>query len=467
MNNKITVILIVVYATLITMPIRAEENAISLDELLKRVEQGHIKDMEENKAREEKFQATKDRQSALLADVIKLRKEEENKSKQLEISFDENEQTIGESQQELTLRLGDLKELFGIIQQVTGDARGQFENSLTNIHYPERITFMNKLVEKVSSYSQLAPMSDIEHLWFELQREMTASGKVIRFPATIIAADGVTRKQDVIRIGLFNVISNGKYLEYDTRTNRLIELARQPQPRYLKMVQQLESGQDGYTAFALDPSRGQILSLLVQTPNLVERIEQGGVIGYIIIGLGSLALLVVIIRLLVLTITWLNVKLQIRNPDKPDNRNPLGRILQVYHANPGIDTESLELKLGEAIMTETPKLARWNMFIKIIAVVAPLLGLLGTVTGMIITFQAITLFGTGDPKLMAGGISQALVTTVLGLSVAIPIILLHTLVNSRSKRLQEILEQQSAGLLATYAEKHDSEISSLDKEIKD
>ena len=112
MNNKITVILIVVYATLITMPIRAEENAISLDELLQRVEQGHIKDMEENKAREEKFQATKDRQSALLADVIKLRKEEENKSKQLEISFDENEQTIGESQQELTLRLGDLKELF-------------------------------------------------------------------------------------------------------------------------------------------------------------------------------------------------------------------------------------------------------------------------------------------------------------------------------------------------------------------
>jgi len=467
MNNKITAILIVVYATLITMPIRAEENAISLDELLKRVEQGHIKDMEENKAREEKFQATKDRQSALLADVIKLRKEEENKSKQLEISFDENEQTIGESQQELTLRLGDLKELFGIIQQVTGDARGQFENSLTNIHYPERITFMNKLVEKVSSYSQLAPMSDIEHLWFELQREMTASGKVIRFPATIVAADGVTRKQDVIRIGLFNVISNGKYLEYDTRTNRLIELARQPQPRYLKMVQQLESGQDGYTAFALDPSRGQILSLLVQTPNLIERIEQGGVIGYIIIGLGSLALLVVIIRLLVLTITWLNVKLQIRNPDKPDNRNPLGRILQVYHANPGIDTESLELKLGEAIMTETPKLARWNMFIKIIAVVAPLLGLLGTVTGMIITFQAITLFGTGDPKLMAGGISQALVTTVLGLSVAIPIVLLHTLVNSRSKRLQEILEQQSAGLLATYAEKHDSETSSLDKEIKD
>jgi len=467
MNNKITVIPIVVYAMLITMPIRAEENAISLDELLKRVEQGHIKDMEENKAREEKFQTTKDRQSALLADVIKLRKEEENKSKQLEISFDENEQTIGESQQELTLRLGDLKELFGIIQQVTGDARGQFENSLTNIHYPERITFMNKLVEKVSSYSQLAPMSDIEHLWFELQREMTASGKVIRFPATIVAADGVTRKQDVIRIGLFNVISNGKYLEYDTRTNRLIELARQPQPRYLKMVQQLESGQDGYTAFALDPSRGQILSLLVQTPNLVERIEQGGVIGYIIIGLGSLALLVVIIRLLVLTITWLNVKLQMRNPDKPDNRNPLGRILQVYHANPGIDTESLELKLGEAIMTETPKLARWNMFIKIIAVVAPLLGLLGTVTGMIITFQAITLFGTGDPKLMAGGISQALVTTVLGLSVAIPIVLLHTLVNSRSKRLQEILEQQSAGLLATYAEKHDSEISSLDKEIKD
>jgi len=93
------------------------------------------------------------------------------------------------------------------------------------------------------------------------------------------------------------------------------------------------------------------------------------------------------------------------------------------------------------------------MFLKIIAVVAPLLGLLGTVTGMIITFQAITLFGTGDPKLMAGGISTALVTTVQGLCVAIPTVLLHTLVASRARRLNQILEEQAAGMVAVQSER--------------
>jgi len=225
------------------------------------------------------------------------------------------------------------------------------------------------------------------------------------------------------------------------------------------MINDLESKQTGLTAFGLDPARGQILSLLVQTPNLRERIEQGGVIGYIILVLGAVALIVIIIRLVLLMLTGINIRLQMRQPDKPVAGNPLGRILKIYHANPDIDLESLELKLGEAILKETPKLERWNILIKIIAVVAPLLGLLGTVTGMIITFQSITLFGTGDPKLMAGGISQALVTTVLGLSVAIPTVLLYTLVNSRSKRLQEILEQQAAGMIASSAEKRQQSIS--------
>ena len=120
---------------------------------------------------------------------------------------------------------------------------------------------------------------------------------------------------------------------------------------------------------------------------------------------------------------------------------------------PDADTETLELKLSESILREVPKLQSRLTIIKIISVVAPLIGLLGTVTGMINTFQAITLFGTGDPKLMAGGISQALVTTVLGLVVAIPMVFISTLLKTRSKGIINILQQQSAGIIANRSEK--------------
>lgn len=115
--------------------------------------------------------------------------------------------------------------------------------------------------------------------------------------------------------------------------------------------------------------------------------------------------------------------------------------------------ETLELKLDDAVLREIPALEVRLVWLKILAAVAPLLGLLGTVTGMILTFQQITLFGTGDPKLMAGGISQALVTTVLGLIVAIPMVLLHAMLNARSKGLIQVLEEESAGLIAEQSER--------------
>ena len=456
MNIRKLINVVVISVSVLCVPsfAIAESNIVSLDELLKLVQQGRVSDGKENQERLRRFKRDKAQQASLLAQIKQEKINEDQNSKRLEGSFDVNEVTLAELRETLKLRLGDLKELFGVIQQVAGDARGGFESSLTNIEYPDRSQFLTDLVEKMGSDTQLASMDEIERLWFELQREMTASGKVKQITANVVAANGDTSEQTVTRVGVFNVISNGKYLEYDAKTHRLIELSRQPHDRYLAMVDRLEVNKTGWTPFALDPSKGQILSLLVQSPNLRERIEQGGIIGYIILGLGALALLVVVIKILLLTLTGIGVRLQMRHPDKPGKGNPLGRILKVYYDNPKTNLESLELKLGEAIMIETPKLERWNVLIKIIAVVAPLLGLLGTVTGMIVTFQAITLFGTGDPKLMAGGISQALVTTVLGLTVAIPTVLMHVLVKSRSTHLQEILELQAAGMIADYAEKH-------------
>ena len=214
----------------------------------------------------------------------------------------------------------------------------------------------------------------------------------------------------------------------------------------------LGAGPGEVVRFGLDPTLGGVLNSLVGRPNLVERIQQGALVGYLIIALGIIGLLISLERLVTLTLASRKVTAQLANIDTPNDDNPLGRVLKAGAENKDVDTETLELKLGEAIFKETPKLNRALLFIQIISVVAPLMGLLGTVTGMIKTFQAITLYGTGDPKLMAGGISQALVTTVLGLSVAIPMVLLHTVVSGRSRRIVQILQEQSTGIVAEHSE---------------
>ncbi len=270
----------------------------------------------------------------------------------------------------------------------------------------------------------------------------------------VVTGDGQESQRVVTRIGLFNAVSDGKYLRYLADAGKLVEFDRQPKSRYLKLAKGLEGAAPGeMTPMALDPSRGAILGLLVQAPSLKERVQQGKVVGYVIIALGILGLLLAAERFISLNLQGGKIKRQLKS-ETPDKGNALGRVLSVYNDNPSADVESLELKLDDAILKETPKLERGLAGIKLLAGIAPLLGLLGTVTGMIVTFQTITLFGTGDPKLMAGGISQALMTTVLGLVVAIPLLLLHSVLSTKSKRLVQILDEESAGIVAMTAEKH-------------
>jgi len=269
----------------------------------------------------------------------------------------------------------------------------------------------------------------------------------------VVATDGTEQDQTVLRVGVFNVASDGKFLRFLPETGQLIELPRQPEKRFTTMAQAVQDADGGLTAMAVDPSRGSILGLLVQAPTLEERIHQGKEVGYLIIVLAAFGLLVAFYRLLVLMFVSMKVRSQLKT-DEPRKGNPLGRILSVYQENESTDVEVLERKIDEAVIREIPKLQSGLSIIKILAVTAPLLGLLGTVTGMIQTFQAITLFGTGDPKLMAGGISQALMTTVLGLIAAIPLTFMHAIVASRSKAVVHVLEEQSAGIIARQAEKN-------------
>ena len=431
----------------------AADEAMSLDTLLEQVQAGRIDESKENRAREEEFQRSKADQGALLQQANNERANLEAVSERLEDEFETNQDDIDILKQDLQEALGSLKELFGVLQTAAGDSRATFDASLTNIEYPHRGDFMTELAEKMGSGSELASLEEIEELWFEIQREMTETGKVKRFSGSVVLPDGQEVEKDIIRIGVFNLVADGKYLKYDPETQKITELLRQPEDRFVSGAEDLAGAEGGFVPFGLDPTKGQLLGQLVDVPSWYERsTTQGGTVGWIIIGLGIFGITVALLRILYMLYVGMSVDRQMRNLGKPSAGNPLGRVLLAYHENKAIDVESLELKMGEAVLREVPKLSRLNTLIKVISVVAPLLGLLGTVIGMIVTFQSITLFGTGDPKLMAGGISQALITTMLGLCVAIPTVFLHSMMAGQSRRIIETLEGQATGFVAEASE---------------
>ena len=430
----------------------AEDKALDLDQLLKQLEQGQFQQNEQNAQREQEFASRKSEQNEMLHQAIAKRDDALNQSEKLETGFEANEVKLANLNDALTKRLGSLKELFGVLQQVAGDTKGKFSNSVISAQVPGRAAFLDKMAQDMGSSSKLASIEEIERVWFELQREMTESGKVTRFNTNVVEAGGNKVSKEVIRVGSFALVADGKYLDYIPGSGTVAELVRQPASRYGDSAAAIQSSTGDLVEFGLDPTGGSILGLLVQAPNLQERVEQGGPVGYIILVVGAIALLLALERLVSLTLIKTRVERQLKSSQAKDD-NPLGRVIKVKDKYPEADVEALELHLTEAILGEVPKLGRNLTVIKIISVVAPLMGLLGTVTGMINTFQAITLFGTGDPKLMAGGISTALVTTVLGLVVAIPTTLLYAMLNTRSKNIVYILQEQASGIIAERAEK--------------
>ena len=423
------------------------EETLTLDELLERVRSGWREEQKENAARERDFRNARSRQAALLEEAKLALAAEEDRAAFLEQTFEDNEIAIAEHEDLLAQKLGTLGELFGVVRQVAGDTRSQVENSIISSEYPDRLPFLDELGQSKA----LPSIKSLEGLWATLLEEMIESSQVSRYTAPVVRVSGEEEPMEVIRVGAFNAVGDDQYLKWIPDVQRLGEIGRQPAPKYVDTIADLEDATSGLVRFAIDPARGQILALLVSTPTLRERLDYGGVVGYAIIVLGLATFIFGLIRLGYVVLVSRKVVAQ-KSSSVPDESNPLGRVLKIYADNKSMDTETLELRLEEQVLKETAKIEGFLWLIKVVSAVAPLMGLLGTVTGMINTFQIITLFGTGDPKMMASGISEALVTTMLGLVVAIPLVLMHSLLASMAKGVTTVLEEQSTGLIATQSE---------------
>lgn len=428
-----------------------QQQITNLDQLLESVREQQRQQRQRDKQRESQFLQDKRQQQTLLKQARRDFEREQQQNQPLLAVTEASKIEIARLQQELEGVVQDMGDLSTSFREFAGDFSAVLQQSMITAQLPERT---EQLAALAASDTQ-PTIDEIETLWLLLQEEMTEAGKVTEFEAPVVSAAGTAALRRVLRVGTFSAFNDGNFLRYVPETGELLVLTRQPAARYRSAASEFASGGGSIAAITVDPTRGSLLGMLSYTPSLRERIEQGGTIALIILGLGALGLSMACWRGLYLGVQSLRIRKQLSSLDAPSPGNPLGRVLLAARGVDLEEEELLQLKLDEAVLAEMPALERGNGVIKLLAATSPLLGLLGTVTGMILTFQAISLFGTGDPKLMAGGISQALVTTVLGLVVAIPLLFSHSVIAYMSRSMIQRLDEQCAGVLARTAEQQE------------
>lgn len=432
-----------------SMAVATSASANQLDDLLKKVKADRISEAKIDSKREAEFTSARSDKQALLNKAKKELANQQARNKRLTKEYAANEITLAQKAVELDNANGTLGEMFGVSRAAAANAYGSIATSIVSAEYPGR----GEVLDVIANSKAIPELEQLEELWFALQTEMTQSGEVSKFTTEVTNLDGSKSTQTVTRIGTFNLVSEDGYLNYNDEVGQVQPLAKQPAGYIAGAAASFFGETSGYAPLYVDPSRGAILTLETRKKTLMEFYHEGKEVGYAITVLLIIGLLIALERMIVLGSMSAKINAQTKNLDQPNENNPLGRLLKVYFDNKSVDAETLELKLDEAILRETPKVDRGINLIKMFAAIAPLMGLLGTVIGMIMTFQTITLFGTGDPKIMAGNISLALVTTALGLICALPLILIHSIVAGKSKSVLQKLDEQSAGLIAAIAEK--------------
>lgn len=424
---------------------QAQDKSAFFESLFKEVEAIIHADQIKNQQREQEFLQRKDQQASLLSQQQARHQSLKKELAALEKQWNDNQSQLIQLEKVHEKRVGDFIEISGLFKQFSNEFFVVVANSMVQFHLPQ----WQQRQSQMRQQEGLPALPTLEALWSLMLKYLVLQGQAIRFTADIVQTDGSLVTADALNIGPFTAVSDAGFLSYLPEVKKLVALHRQPVASLVERAENYFKAESGIVAAPIDPSRGALLSLLITSPTLAERIRQGGWIGYLILLIALVGGVVSLWRYFVLRHLRTAIERQRQNLERPDN-NPLARLFTVYRENEQDDVESLELKLDEAIVKELPVLDYGLSLLKVFTVIAPLLGLLGTVVGMLDTFQAITLFGSGDPKLMAGGISQALVTTAMGLTVAIPLLLTYTYLSSQSRAIQDILQEQSVGLLASH-----------------
>ncbi|MGH8497108.1 MAG: MotA/TolQ/ExbB proton channel family protein [Gammaproteobacteria bacterium] len=452
-RNRFAVVAVLALASLpAARAQQPEAPAADLQQLLEQTRTIGQREAQANKEREARFLAARDRQAQLLQEARAEQAEQERRQDALSAQYDANEKRLAELEEQVHARAGNLEDMFGVVRQAANDFSSVILNSLISVHYPDRGAFITEMAETKA----LPSIDDLERFWFEIQREMTETGRVVRFNTNVIAPDGTTGEAEVVRVGPFVATTDGEYMTYLESQKALAIMAQQPGSTFTGPAEELQEATSGHVEVALDPQRGVLLAIYAQRPNWIERIEKGEWIAVVILFVGFCGAATALYQLVYLLRVRRKVKAQLQEVDTPRTDNPVGRVLAAFKGDAETmeeDAEVIELRISEAALREVPKLERFQSFLRLVVAAGPLLGLIGTVIGMIITFQSITESGSSDPRLMADGISTAMIATVLGLGIAIPILFVNSWLAGMSRSIVQVLDEQSTGLLAESLER--------------
>ncbi|HET7675336.1 MAG TPA: MotA/TolQ/ExbB proton channel family protein [Gammaproteobacteria bacterium] len=403
--------------------------------------------------------ASPEQQKAMMKQAQAALDQAKTASTDLSKQFSANELNITKLTRQLKTQAdtADLTGVFSVAQKTADSVASTLQNSLTATQFspppgqPGRLAFLQTL----SSETTMPTLDDLQRLWFEIQREMTAQGQVVRYQAPVVRSNNERVTSKVIRVGSFTATSEGRFLRYLPDLHALAVLPRELPGSFRSTLDNFQDTTQGYAPAVVDPSYGALVGLYIDSPTWVERVHLGGNVGYVIITVGVIGAILFLFQLVRLIRVRVAVGKQLKNLGNPKDDNPLGRVLLAFKGDPARieeDADIAELRITEAVLREEPMLERFQSYLRLAVAAGPLLGLIGTVVGMIETFQTITETGSADPRLMATGIGHAMIATVLGLGIAIPLLFGNALLKSLSDAVIQILDKQSSGMLAEKIE---------------
>jgi len=437
---------------------QAPASTFSMSAVMAKIKEQNAAEAKLAQQRTASFRQAMEEQERLATETVAKRNAAEARSASLSQQYDDNYNRIGEMSLLLEQHQGNLGELFGVTRQISGDAAGVLNNSMINAELKVAEGTENRVdfLRRIATARELPSIVELERIWLEMLYEINADAQTARFTAPVIQLDGTDKDTEVVRVGSYTAVGDGLFLSYIPSQSKLAVMTRQP-PQLATMaaarrLQNAPAG-GGYIQSVVDPARGVLLALIAERPNLLERIQNGEAVNWLILGVGFLGLLAAAFQYIYLFIVKFAVSRQLKNLNNPTNNNPLGRMLHAANGDGKRDMsndtpELAELRISESVLREVPKLERFQAFLRLAVAAGPLLGLIGTVIGMILTFQSITASGTSDPKLMAHGIGMAMIATVLGLGIAIPLLFVNAGLAALSRSVVHVLEEQSTSILA-------------------